>query len=59
MVEAIQLQFLLATFAAWVSRRQSQLIAYLIEENRVLKPRRPPKLPHLWPPQTPPLSDPS
>jgi transposase InsO family protein len=37
MIEPIQFQLLLATFAAWVGRQQSHLIAYLIEENRVLK----------------------
>jgi putative transposase len=37
MLENIQLQLLLATFAGWVTRRQSQVINYLIEENRVLK----------------------
>ncbi len=33
----IELQLLLATFAAWANRRQGRVIAYLIEENRVLK----------------------
>lgn len=33
----IELQLLLATFAAWATRRQAGVIAYLIEENRVLK----------------------
>ena len=37
MLENIQLQLLLATFAGWVNRQQSQVIDYLIEENRVLK----------------------
>jgi transposase InsO family protein len=37
MIEPIQFQLLLATFAAWVGRQQSHVIAYLIEENRVLK----------------------
>jgi hypothetical protein len=37
MVENIHLQLLLATFAGWVNRQQSQVIDYLIEENRVLK----------------------
>jgi hypothetical protein len=37
MIETIHLQLLLATFSAWVGRQQSVLIAYLIEENRVLK----------------------
>ncbi len=31
------LQLLLATFAGWVNRNQAQVIAYLVEENRVLK----------------------
>ena len=33
----IELQLLLATFAAWANRRQGSVIAYLVEENRVLK----------------------
>ena len=33
----IELQLLLATFAAWASRRQGSVIAYQIEENRVLR----------------------
>jgi len=33
----ILLQLLLATFAGWVGRREARVIAYLIEENRVLK----------------------
>jgi hypothetical protein len=37
MIESIHLQLLLATFSAWVGRQQSAVIAYLIEENRVLK----------------------
>jgi transposase InsO family protein len=37
MLENIQLQLLLATFAGWVNHQQSQVIDYLIEENRVLK----------------------
>jgi hypothetical protein len=37
MVEAIHLQLLLATFAGWVTRQQSQAMSYQIEENRVLK----------------------
>jgi putative transposase len=37
MIETIQLQLLLATFAGWIGRRQARVIAYLIEENRVLK----------------------
>ncbi len=31
------LRLLLATFAGWVDRDQAQVIAYLVEENRVLK----------------------
>jgi hypothetical protein len=37
MIETVHLQLLLATFAGWVRRQQSHVIAYLIEENRVLK----------------------
>jgi len=37
MIDTIQLQLLLATFAAWANRQQASVIAYLIEENRVLK----------------------
>jgi hypothetical protein len=37
MLENIQLQLLLATFAGWVGRQQSTVITYLIEENRILK----------------------
>lgn len=37
MFETIHLQLLLATFAGWVGRRQSAVIAYLVEENRILK----------------------
>ena len=37
MIEPIHLQLLRATFSAWVGRQQSAVIAYLIEENRVLK----------------------
>lgn len=33
----IELQLLLATFSAWANRRQGSVIAYLVEENRVLK----------------------
>jgi len=33
----IELQLLLATFAAWSNRQQAGVIAYLVEENRVLK----------------------
>ncbi len=31
------LQFLLFTFAGWISRHQQAVIEYLQEENRVLK----------------------
>jgi hypothetical protein len=37
MIETIRFQLFLATFAGWVGRRQARTIAYLIEENRVLK----------------------
>jgi putative transposase len=37
MLENIQLQLLLATFAGWVGRQQSAVITYLVEENRILK----------------------
>ncbi len=37
MIETIHLQFLLATFAGWIGKKQTAVIAYLIEENRVLK----------------------
>lgn len=37
MIDTIHLQLLLAAFAGWVNRHQTQLITYLIEENRVLK----------------------
>jgi transposase InsO family protein len=37
MIETIHLQLLLATFADWVGRQQSAVIAYLVEENRVIK----------------------
>ena len=37
MVDTIRLQFLLWTFAGWVGRKQTRVIAYLLEENRVLK----------------------
>jgi hypothetical protein len=37
MIETIHLQLLLATFAGWVGRKQTRIIAYLVEENRVLK----------------------
>jgi hypothetical protein len=31
------LQFLLLVFAGWVNRRQQDVIAYLQEENRILR----------------------
>lgn len=37
MPSSIHLQLLLATFSGWVNRRQAETIAYLIEENRVLR----------------------
>jgi transposase InsO family protein len=37
MIETIHLQLLLATFAGWVGRKQTAIITYLAEENRVLK----------------------
>jgi hypothetical protein len=37
MTDFFQLQLLLATFVGWVNREQAQTIAYLVEENRVLK----------------------
>lgn len=33
----VELRLLLAVFGAWVGRREARIIAYLIEENRVLK----------------------
>jgi len=37
MLDTLQLQLLLATFAAWANRKQAGIIAYLIEENGVRK----------------------
>ena len=37
MIDTIQFQLFLATFAGWVGRREACVIAYLIEENCVLK----------------------
>ena len=37
MIETIHLQLLLATFVGWLGRQQAAVIAYLSEENRVLK----------------------
>ena len=36
-LDFFRLRLLLATFTGWVSRDQAQVIAYLVEENRVLK----------------------
>jgi hypothetical protein len=37
MTDFFPLRLLLATFAGWVNREQAQVVAYLVEENRVLK----------------------
>ncbi len=37
MPDLLPLQFLLATFAGWTNRQLGEIIAYLVEENRVLK----------------------
>lgn len=37
MLETVHLELLLAAFAGWVTRQQSQAISCLIEKNRVLK----------------------
>ena len=37
MSSATSLHFLLLMFAGWVNRRQEGVIAYLLEENRVLR----------------------
>jgi len=37
MPELIPLQLLLTTFSGWVNREQGHVVAYLIEENRVLR----------------------
>lgn len=37
MLETVHPQLFPATVAAWSNRQQAKLIAYLIEENRVLK----------------------
>jgi putative transposase len=36
-VSIAPLQFLLLVFAGWVNRRQAEILAYLQEENRVLR----------------------
>ena len=35
MIDTIRFQLFLATFAGWVCRKQTSMITYLIEENRV------------------------
>ena len=37
MTDFFPLRLLLATFAGWVNREQAQIVAYLVEENRVLR----------------------
>jgi hypothetical protein len=37
MIETIHLKILLASFAGWVTRQQSLVIAYLAEENRIIR----------------------
>jgi len=37
MPDLLRLQLLLVTFSGWVNRQQSQVIDYLVEENRILK----------------------
>ena len=37
MPDSFPLQLLLATFAGWVNREQAHAVAYLVEENRVLR----------------------
>ena len=41
------LRFLLATFAGWVNRHQADVIAYLVEENRVLREQLGGRVPRL------------
>ena len=36
MPDYFPLRLLLATFAGWVNREQARVVAYLVEENRVL-----------------------
>jgi len=43
MIETIQLRLFLGTFAAWANRQRASVIAYLIEENRVLKEQLEPR----------------
>jgi putative transposase len=40
MIETVRLRILLVTLAGWVNRHQLEVIAYLREENRVLKEQR-------------------
>jgi len=35
MIDFFPLQLLLTTFGGWVNRRQADVVAYLLEENRV------------------------
>jgi len=37
MPDFFPLRLLLATFAGWVNREQAHVVAYLVEENRILK----------------------
>ena len=37
MMSVAPLQFLLLVFAGWVNRHQAEVVAYLQEENRVLR----------------------
>ncbi len=37
MPDLLPLQLVLATFAGWVNREQARVVAYLVEENRVLR----------------------
>ena len=37
MPDPFPLHLLLATFAGWINRDQAQVVAYLVEENRVLR----------------------
>ena len=45
--ETCPLQVLLITVAGWVNRHQQDVIAYLVEENRVLKEQFGGKVPRL------------
>ena len=37
MIDAVRMRILLVALAGWVNRHQLEVIAYLREENRVLK----------------------